>query len=42
MAGVIVVFAFHDAYEIGPRMLSRLAKYTVLEPSGLGEWSCSA
>jgi predicted RNA binding protein YcfA (HicA-like mRNA interferase family) len=30
-----VVFAFHDADEIGPRMLSRLAKHTGLDPSDL-------
>jgi predicted RNA binding protein YcfA (HicA-like mRNA interferase family) len=30
-----VVFAFHDADEIGPRMLSRLAKHTGLQPSEL-------
>jgi len=30
-----VVFAFHDADEIGPRMLSRLAKHTGLKPSDL-------
>jgi predicted RNA binding protein YcfA (HicA-like mRNA interferase family) len=30
-----VVFAFHDADEIGPRMLARLAKHTGLKPSDL-------
>jgi predicted RNA binding protein YcfA (HicA-like mRNA interferase family) len=30
-----VVFAFHDSDEIGPRMLSRLAKHTGLKPSDL-------
>lgn len=29
------VFAFHDSDEIGPRMLSRIAKYTDLQPSDL-------
>ncbi len=29
------VFAFHDGDEIGPRMLSRIAKYTGLEPDDL-------
>jgi predicted RNA binding protein YcfA (HicA-like mRNA interferase family) len=29
------VFAFHDADEIGPRMLSRLAKQTGLKPDEL-------
>jgi predicted RNA binding protein YcfA (HicA-like mRNA interferase family) len=29
------VWAFHDAAEIGPRMLSRIAKHTGLEPSDL-------
>jgi predicted RNA binding protein YcfA (HicA-like mRNA interferase family) len=29
------VFAFHDEEEIGPRMLSRIAKNTGLEPSDL-------
>jgi predicted RNA binding protein YcfA (HicA-like mRNA interferase family) len=29
------VFAFHDGEEIGPRMLSRIAKNTGLEPSDL-------
>ena len=27
-----VVFAFHEAEEIGPRMLARLAKHTGLTP----------
>jgi predicted RNA binding protein YcfA (HicA-like mRNA interferase family) len=30
-----VVFAFHDSDEIGPRMLSRLARHTGLKPSDL-------
>jgi len=30
-----VVFAFHDREEIGPRMLSRLAKHTGLTPEDL-------
>jgi predicted RNA binding protein YcfA (HicA-like mRNA interferase family) len=30
-----VVFAFHDSIEIGPRMLSRLAKHTGLRPEDL-------
>lgn len=30
-----VVFAFHDGDEIGPKMLSRLAKHTGLSPSDL-------
>ncbi len=30
-----VVFAFHDGEEIGPRMLSRLAKHTGLKPEDL-------
>jgi predicted RNA binding protein YcfA (HicA-like mRNA interferase family) len=30
-----VVFAFHDADEIGPRMLARLAKKTGLTPEDL-------
>ena len=30
-----VVFAFHDREEIGPRMLSRLAKQTGLTPEDL-------
>ena len=29
------VFAFHDAEEIGPRMLARIAKRTGLEPKNL-------
>ncbi|MFN9622011.1 MAG: type II toxin-antitoxin system HicA family toxin [Cyanobacteriota bacterium] len=29
------VFAFHDGQEIGPRMLSRIAKNTGLQPGGL-------
>jgi predicted RNA binding protein YcfA (HicA-like mRNA interferase family) len=29
------VFAFHDAEEIGPRMLARIAKHTGLEPDDL-------
>lgn len=29
------VFAFHDSYEIGPKMLSRIAKVTGLKPSDL-------
>lgn len=29
------VFAFHDGEEIGPRMLSRIAKRTGLTPSDL-------
>ena len=29
------VFAFHDAEEIGPRMLARIAKRTGLEPDDL-------
>lgn len=29
------VFAFHDGEEIGPRMLSRIAKHTGLEPKDL-------
>ncbi|HEY5972792.1 MAG TPA: type II toxin-antitoxin system HicA family toxin [Pseudoxanthomonas sp.] len=29
------VFAFHDGEEIGPRMLSRIAKHTGLQPSDL-------
>jgi len=27
-----VVFSFHDSEEIGPRMLSRLARHTGLKP----------
>jgi predicted RNA binding protein YcfA (HicA-like mRNA interferase family) len=30
-----VVFAFHDGDEIGPRMLSRMAKHTGLKPEDL-------
>lgn len=30
-----VVFAFHDQEEIGPRMLSRLARHTGLQPKDL-------
>jgi predicted RNA binding protein YcfA (HicA-like mRNA interferase family) len=30
-----VVFAFHDAEEIGPRMLARIAKSTGLTPTDL-------
>lgn len=29
------VFAFHDAEEIGPRMLARVAKHTGLRPEDL-------
>jgi len=29
------VFAFHDGEEIGPKMLSRIAKRTGLEPEDL-------
>jgi predicted RNA binding protein YcfA (HicA-like mRNA interferase family) len=29
------VFAFHDRDEIGPRMLSRIAKHTGLKPDDL-------
>jgi predicted RNA binding protein YcfA (HicA-like mRNA interferase family) len=29
------VFAFHDRDEIGPRMLSRIAKHTGLKPEDL-------
>lgn len=29
-------FAFHDRDEIGPRMLSRIAKHTGLKPDDLG------
>jgi predicted RNA binding protein YcfA (HicA-like mRNA interferase family) len=29
------VFAFHEAEEIGPRMLARIAKHTGLRPSDL-------
>jgi len=28
-------FAFHDKEEIGPKMLSRIAKYTDLTPNDL-------
>lgn len=30
-----VVFAFHDAEEVGPRMLARLARHTGLTPTDL-------
>ena len=30
-----VVFAFHDQEEIGPKMLSRIAKHTGLEPEDI-------
>ena len=30
-----VVFSFHDSDEIGPRMLSRIAKVTGLKPEDL-------
>jgi predicted RNA binding protein YcfA (HicA-like mRNA interferase family) len=30
-----IVFAFHDADEIGPRMLARIAKTSGLEPKDL-------
>ena len=30
-----VVFAFHEGEEIGPRMLSRIAKYAGLTPDDL-------
>jgi len=30
-----VVFAFHDDEEIGPRMLSRIAKHSGLKPEDL-------
>ncbi len=30
-----VVFAFHDAEEIGPRILARMAKVTGLKPDDL-------
>lgn len=30
-----VVFAFHDRDEIGPQMLSRIAKHTGLKPDDL-------
>jgi predicted RNA binding protein YcfA (HicA-like mRNA interferase family) len=29
------IFAFHDAEEIGPRMLTRIAKHTGLKPEDL-------
>lgn len=29
------VFSFHDSEEIGPRMLSRIAKHTGLKPNDL-------
>ena len=29
------IFAFHDGEEIGPRMLTRIAKHTDLKPSDL-------
>jgi len=29
------IFAFHDGEEIGPRMLSRIAKHTGLQPGDL-------
>jgi predicted RNA binding protein YcfA (HicA-like mRNA interferase family) len=29
------VFAFHDSDEIGPRMLSRIAKHTGLQPTDI-------
>jgi len=29
------VFAFHDGEDIGPKMLSRIAKHTGLEPNNL-------
>jgi predicted RNA binding protein YcfA (HicA-like mRNA interferase family) len=29
------VFAFHEAEEIGPKMLARIAKHTGLQPSDL-------
>ena len=29
------VFAFHDGDEIGPRMLSRIARHTGLQPADL-------
>jgi predicted RNA binding protein YcfA (HicA-like mRNA interferase family) len=34
------VFAFHDAEEIGPRMLARIAKRTGLQPQDLYHWYC--
>jgi predicted RNA binding protein YcfA (HicA-like mRNA interferase family) len=30
-----VVFAFHDSAEIGPKMLTRIAKHTGLKPDDL-------
>jgi hypothetical protein len=33
--GPIFVFAFHDADEIGPRMLARIARRTGLRPEDL-------
>lgn len=30
-----LVFAFHDTDEIGPKMLARMAKVTVLKPEDL-------
>lgn len=30
-----IIFAFHDGEEIGPKMLSRIAKITGLKPSDL-------
>ncbi len=30
-----VVFAFHDGEEVGPKMLSRIAKHTGLKPEDL-------
>ncbi len=30
-----VTFAFHDGEEVGPRMLSRLAKHTGIRPEDL-------
>jgi predicted RNA binding protein YcfA (HicA-like mRNA interferase family) len=35
------VFAFHDGEEIGPRMLSRLAKHTGPAPKTCRGWSCA-
>ena len=29
------VFAFHDAEEVGPRMLARIAKHTGIKPSDM-------
>ena len=29
------VFAFHDGEEVGPRMLTRIARHTGLQPSDL-------